>query len=147
MQTPEPQNETEADPSANYQASYYKQHPEVLLGFGGLAKYRPEVIEGYLTLRRAAFNVGPGAALSPKFKELVIIAMECAMMKTNPPPTGHARRAVEAGASIEEIAEVVALCIPIAGMMSYQESGKFVLEAAEQRLQELQESGEHVAAI
>jgi alkylhydroperoxidase/carboxymuconolactone decarboxylase family protein YurZ len=140
MHTPEPASAAGDDPSAAYQAAYYQQHPEVLQGFAGLAKYRPAVIDGYLTLRRAAFNVGPDAALSPKMKELVIIGMECAMMKTNPPPTGHARRAVEAGASIEEIAEVVALCIPIAGMMSYQEAGRFVIEAAEQRIAELKAS-------
>jgi alkylhydroperoxidase/carboxymuconolactone decarboxylase family protein YurZ len=125
------------DENLAYQTEYYTLHPEVLAGFAGLARYRPEVIEGYLALRRAAFNVGAGAALSPKIKELIIIAMECALTKTNPPPTGHARRAVEAGATIEEIAEVVGLCIPIAGMITYQESGRFVIEAAEERLREL----------
>src|SRR5438105_11016516 len=91
--------------SLTYQTEYYRQHPEVIQGFAALARHRPEVIEGYLSLRRAAFNVGQGAALSPKMKELVIIAIECALTKTNPPPIGHAHRAVEAGASIEEIAE------------------------------------------
>jgi alkylhydroperoxidase/carboxymuconolactone decarboxylase family protein YurZ len=125
------------DENQAYQTEYYRQHPEVLEGFAALARHRPEVIEGYLALRRAAFNVGSEAALSPKVKELIILAMECALRKSNPPPTGHARRAVEAGATIEEIAEAVGLCIPIAGMITYQESGRFVIEAAEERLREL----------
>jgi alkylhydroperoxidase/carboxymuconolactone decarboxylase family protein YurZ len=125
------------DENLIYQTEYYRQHPAVLAGFGALTRHRPEVIDGYLALRRAAFNVGPSAALSPKVKELIVIAIECALRKSNPPPTGHARRAVEAGASIEEIAETVGLCIPLAGMITYQESGRFAIEAAEERLHEL----------
>ncbi len=65
MQTPEPSSEAGLDPSAAYQASYYKQHPEVTQGFAGLAKYRPEVIEGYLTMRRAWPVGGPSRPARP----------------------------------------------------------------------------------
>src|SRR5207248_549011 len=65
------------DENLAYQTEYYQQHPEVMAGFAALARYRPSVIEGYLALRREAFNVGSGAALSPKIKELCILAMEC----------------------------------------------------------------------
>src|SRR5438309_4543089 len=100
-------SEKAQDPGAKLTdvGDYYRQHPEVLKSFEPLATYRPEVIEGYIKMRQAAFNTGPEAALSPKVKELIIIAIECARMKTNPPPIGHARRAVEEGATIQELAE------------------------------------------
>ena len=95
-----------------------------------LAEYRPEVFHGYMTLRQGAFNLGPDAALSRKVKELIIIAIEVAMRKTNPVPLGHTRRAIDAGASVHEIAEVVSLCLLITGMLSYHEAGWPVLKEA-----------------
>ena len=121
---------SEQDPW-EYAKGYYK-NPDVIKGFEMLARYRPEVVTGYFRLRQAAFNTGPGAALDAKTKELVILAIEIARTKTNPPPVGHAKRAIESGATPAEIAEVASLCILIGGMLTYQESGRFALEAAEQ---------------
>ena len=102
------------------------------LGWEVLARYRPEVLTGYLGLRQAAFNTGRGAALTEREKELVITAIEVARTKTNEPPTFHAKKAIDAGATVAEIAEVVSLCILIGGMLTYQESGKHALKAAEE---------------
>ena len=126
-------------PAWDYARDYYKD-PEVLKNFEMLARYRPEVVEGYMTLRQAAFNVGEEAALSPKVKELIILAIEMARTKTNPPPVGHAIHAVDSGATPMEIAEVASLCILIGGMLTYQESGRYVLRAAEERYRELNEN-------
>jgi alkylhydroperoxidase/carboxymuconolactone decarboxylase family protein YurZ len=112
-----------------YAEDYYKNE-QVIADFKLLSRYRPEVFEGYIGLRQAAFNTGPDAALSPKFKELIILAIEIARTKTNPPPVGHAKRAIEAGATPAEIAEVASLCIMIGGMLTYQESGRHALRAA-----------------
>lgn len=106
-----------------------------------MARYRPEVVHGYMTLRQAAFNTGPDAALSPKIKELVILAIEIAREKSNPPPIGHAIKAVNAGATPAEIAEVASLCILIGGMLTYHESGKHALLAAEEQYAKLQGKG------
>ncbi len=119
-----------------YAKDYYK-NPQVIEDYEMLARYRPEVIHGYLTLRRAAFNEDAGAALSPKLKELVILAIEIARTKVNPPPVGHAKRAIESGATPAEVAEVVSLCILIGGMLTFQESGRHALHAAEDRYREL----------
>jgi alkylhydroperoxidase/carboxymuconolactone decarboxylase family protein YurZ len=102
-----------------------------VLGWDLLARYRPEVLSGYLGLRQAAFNTGRGAALTEREKELVIVAIEVARTKTNEPPTFHAKKAIDAGATVAELAEVVSLCILIGGMLTYQESGKHALRAAE----------------
>lgn len=114
-----------------YAEDYYK-NPQVMSDYELLARYRPEVFHGYITLRRAAFNEEETAALSPKMKELVILAIEIARTKTNPPPVGHAKRAIASGATPAEVAEVASLCILIGGMLTYQESGRHALRAAEE---------------
>jgi alkylhydroperoxidase/carboxymuconolactone decarboxylase family protein YurZ len=113
-----------------YARDYFKDE-RVLAGFGPLARHCPAAFIGYMTLRQGIFKAPPEGALDTKAKELVILAMECALKKTNPPPVGHTRRAVEAGATVEEVAEVVSLAIMIGGMLTYQEAGRFVLEEAE----------------
>lgn len=118
-----------------YAKDYYK-NPQVIDDYELLSRYRPEVFHGYITLRRAAFNDEPGAALSPKVKELIILAIEIARTKTNPPPVGHAKRAIESGATPAEVAEVASLCILIGGMLTYQESGRHALRAAEELYRE-----------
>jgi hypothetical protein len=52
--------------------------------------------------------------------------------KTNPPPVGHTRRAMAAGATVPEIAEVVSLCLMIGGMLTYHEAGWPVLKLAQE---------------
>jgi len=130
-----------------YSRSYYKlRHQEPRreprqkdgLGWEMLARYRPEVVTGYLGLRQAAFNTGRGAALTPREKELVITAIEIARTKVNQPPTFHAKKAIDAGATVAEIAEVAALCILIGGMLTYQEAGKHALRAAEEYAAQLE---------
>lgn len=112
----------------DYALEYYGEGVTEVLG--PLADYRPEVFHGYIALRRAAFNTGPDAALPAKIKELIILAIEIATRKTNPPPVGHTRRAMAAGATVQEIAEVVSLCLMIGGMLTYHEAGWPVLQLA-----------------
>lgn len=119
-----------------YAEEYYR-NPEVIADFELLARYRPEVFGGYIALRQAAFNTGAEASLTPREKELVILAIEIARTKVNPPPVGHAKRAIEAGATPADVAEVASLCIMISGMLSYQESGRYALRAAEERYAEI----------
>jgi hypothetical protein len=51
-QTPE-ERPRMTDENLIYQTEYYRQHPEVLAGFGALARHRPEVIDGYLAIEWA----------------------------------------------------------------------------------------------
>jgi alkylhydroperoxidase/carboxymuconolactone decarboxylase family protein YurZ len=126
-----PVSQEDIDRAVEYAQAYYGD-PQLLDVIGPLLRHRPEVFHGYITLRQAAFNTGPGAALTTREKELIILAIEIATRKTNPPPTGHTRRAIAAGATVTEIAEVVSLCIMIAGMLTYHESGVHVLRLAEE---------------
>ncbi len=130
-------DQAEIDKALEYARNYFPDisHYELL------ARYRPEVVHGYLTLRQAAYNVGPKAALAPHLKELFIMAIEVARTKTNPPPVGHARNAIDRGATPADVAEVISLCILIGGFLTYRESGRFALAAAEERYRELQHGG------
>jgi alkylhydroperoxidase/carboxymuconolactone decarboxylase family protein YurZ len=112
-----------------YARSYYKD-PEVEREFEILADLQPEVFASYMSMRSGLFKVPPDGALDRKTKELVILGMELMGRKTNPPPVGHTRKAVEAGATPREVSEVVGLAIMLGGMVTFRESGRFVLREA-----------------
>ncbi len=118
-----------------YVREYYK-NPELTEEMERLARYVPEVIVGYTTLRRGLFRQPPEGALSRKDKELLCIAAELVARKTNPVPVGHTVKAIDEGATVQEVAEVVGIAIQLAGMITYRESGRFVLKAAEERARE-----------
>ena len=127
----------------DYARGYYRD-PQVEHEFELLAEFQPEVFASYMSMRRGLFQDPPDGALDAKTKELVILGIECMGRKTNPPPTGHTRKAIEAGATPREVAEVVGLCIMLGGMITFRESGRFVLrEAVEHsgRLEATREEG------
>ncbi len=102
-----------------------------------LAERVPDVASRWLAFRRAVFPDHAPTALSPRLKELIVTAVEVALCKTNPPPTFHARKAVDAGATVEEVAQALSVAVLLAGMMTYRESGRFALKAALERSEEL----------
>ena len=123
-----------------YLRKYYDE-PEALASFELLAKYEPGAVVNYIGMRSSLFQEPPEGALPVRYKELVLIGMECIARKVNPPPIFHARKAIAAGASVQEIAEVVSLSLMIGGMLTYQEAGKFVLAEAERAFEELAREG------
>ena len=120
----------------DYARGYYK-NPEVEREFELLAQYQPEVFTSYMSMRQGLFRSPPDGALDRKTKELIILGIECIARKTNPPPVGHTRYAIEAGATPEEISEVVGLCIMLGGMITFRESGRFVLREAVEHAERL----------
>lgn len=124
------------DKAMEYTRQYYK-NPELTAENERLARYVPEVVVGYITMRQGIFREPPEGALSLKDKELLCIAAELVARKTNPTPIGHTIKAIEAGATVQEVAEVVGIAIQLGGMITYRESGRFVLKAAEERAKEL----------
>ncbi|MGH2456421.1 MAG: carboxymuconolactone decarboxylase family protein [Candidatus Limnocylindria bacterium] len=112
-----------------YAHRYYRD-PQVEAEFELLSRFQPEVFTSYMSMRSGLFREPPDGALDARTKELVILGMECMGRKTNPPPTGHARKAIEAGATPQEVSEVVGLSIMLGGMITFRESGRFVLREA-----------------
>jgi hypothetical protein len=66
---------------------------------------------------------------------LISTAVEIIAHKPN--PDRHAKLAIEAGATVRQVADVVSLCILLGGMMTYIVSGQHALKAAETRAKEL----------
>ncbi len=92
-----------------------------------LERYSPGAMEGFYRMRRATTV---DSSLTKKVRELIIIAVEAALKMD---PVGHARIAVEAGATPQEIHDAVALSLWLAGMPAYHHGMKAV-EAAEEHL-------------
>ena len=115
-----------------YSLGYYG---EVLQSYERLARYRPDVLVDWIDLRRTVFEGGGPGGLSLRDLELISTAIEVIAHKPN--PDRHARLAVEAGASVREVADVVSLCVLLGGMMTYIVSGQHALRAAEERAAEL----------
>ncbi|MDR7476005.1 MAG: tripartite tricarboxylate transporter substrate-binding protein, partial [Armatimonadota bacterium] len=89
-----------------------------------LERYSPGALEGFFRLRRATTTE---SSLPWKVRELIIIAVEAALKKD---PVGHARIAIEAGATPKEIHDAVALTLWLAGMPAYH-CGMKAVRAAE----------------
>ncbi len=72
-----------------------------------LAQLDPEFMEAYLAFRSVPHRKGP---LAPKFKELVLVAINAATTHLYAPGVRrHMRNALEAGATLEEALEVIQL--------------------------------------
>lgn len=102
-----------------------------------LIQARPEVMEGYVALREPTMrDVSAGGALPKKIKELAIVAEN--IIRVNPfGVKAHARAAVRAGATLDELWEVIALVIAESGMILYKMAGYDAIVAAEEALEEL----------
>jgi len=107
----------------------------VLEPFERLAQYRPEVLVDWMKLRKDIYEPQDKSGLDFRQMELISTAIEIAAHKPN--PDRHAVRAIEAGATVREVADVVSLCIMLGGMMTYMVSGQHALKAAENRAKEL----------
>ena len=103
--------------------------------FERLARYRPEVLVDWMKLRKDIYEPQDKSGLDFRHMELVSTAIEIVARKPN--PDRHAVRAIEAGATVREVADVVSLCIMLGGMMTYIVSGQHALKAAEDRAREL----------
>lgn len=116
----------------SYSMSYYG---ELLPSYERLARYRPEVLVDWINLRRSVFASEQPDGLTLRELELIATAIEIIGHKPN--PDRHAKLAIEAGATVRQVADVASLCILLGGMMTYMVSGQHALRAAEERAKEL----------
>lgn len=97
-----------------------------------LERYNPDALEAFFLLRKATLKEPPEGTLSKKVQELIIIAVESALKKD---AIGHARIAVDAGATPQEIHDAVGIVLWLAGMPAYHH-GMRAVAAAEEYLKE-----------
>ncbi len=119
-----------------YSEGYYEDK-SIQEDWAPLVQNCPGVFVGYMTMRKGLFGVQRDGGLSPKMKELTAIIIELIAKKTNPVPAWHAKKAVKMGATVAEVAETVSLAIMLGGMITYRESGRFVLKAAIEQAKEM----------
>lgn len=95
-------------------------------------KYSPEILEGYMKIRKATMPPpGVEGAIPEKYKELIIIAVEVATGRGEK-GRSHARRVVRLGGSSKEVHEAVSLCIWLAGWATWVDCGSQAVKAAEE---------------
>jgi alkylhydroperoxidase/carboxymuconolactone decarboxylase family protein YurZ len=100
-----------------------------------LYKYAPDIMTSWLLFRKSTWkSIKEGGHLSTKDKELVAIGIETATMKEH---VGHVERALDEGATVEEIAEVIGISIMLAGFESYMIGGRHALKRAEEYAEKL----------
>lgn len=87
----------------------------------------PELLDAYYRIRRFAFKQ-PGA-LSKKVRELILVALACELGVTTS-PYNHVRAALDAGATKDEILEVIAISCFMAGMPKFVFGGHAALKEA-----------------
>ncbi len=120
--------------------TYSKQvYGQVLEPFELLGRYRPDVLVDWMKLRKGIFeSQNEKGGLSLREIELISIAVEIIGKKPN--PDRHVMRAIEAGATVQQVADVVSVCIVLGGMMSYMVSGQNALKVAENHAKKLGKS-------
>lgn len=115
--------------------------PETAETFRPLARHAPRAFAGYVALRSAATDPPPGGSLPTATKELIMLAALCMGRKSNPAPVLHVKKAMLAGASVADVAEMVSLVLTVGGMITYQSTGRALIEAAEEYDREINGAG------
>jgi alkylhydroperoxidase/carboxymuconolactone decarboxylase family protein YurZ len=98
-----------------------------------LAKYSPSSLDGYLTMRRAVMKEPPQGALPMKIKEMLFSILDSVTGEVNG-TKAHARAAIDAGLSMEELVEGFVIAIMVTGLPTMCKAGVHAINAAEERL-------------
>jgi len=124
------------DDIREYCMDYYGRVPEA---YETMGRYLPDTMMNWIELRKSIFKNNPGG-LTMREKELISLAIEITARKPKQ-QTGaetHAKLAIKNGATVTQISEVVAICMLLAGMMTYIVSGHTALKTAEEYNEELE---------
>lgn len=97
-----------------------------------LARRAPWALGGYLQMREAALREpSEGGALPRRYKQLILTAMHICEKNRWGAET-YATAAVRDGATVEQVAEIVAMTTMTNGQASYQAAGQYALAAADE---------------
>jgi alkylhydroperoxidase/carboxymuconolactone decarboxylase family protein YurZ len=106
-------------------------HGELSPQWRKLAEVAPAILDGYIRMRENFVKPDPLGAVPKKLMELAIIAAD--IVQAHPwGAVRHTQRFVQAGGTVPELIEAVALAMIEEGVPSYKTCGREVLEAAEQ---------------
>lgn len=120
-------NETQAAFGQHITASLGVDLPEF---WAILGEQAPWALEGYLQMRRGVFGraeEGGKGDIPKQYLELIVVALDI-LQDNQWGLRVHTQAALDAGATPDEIIQVVVLTIMSAGMVSYRKTGYLVLE-------------------
>lgn len=100
-----------------------------------LAKYSPGALDGYLTMRKEVMHEPPRGALPRKIKEMLFTILDCVTGEVNG-AKAHARAAVDAGLTTEELVEGLVIAVMVTGIPTMCKAGVDAIGAAEERIKE-----------
>jgi alkylhydroperoxidase/carboxymuconolactone decarboxylase family protein YurZ len=110
--------------------------------FEHMDKYSPEIVEGFIKIRKATLpSKGVEGAIPEKYKELIVTAVEVATGRGEK-GRSHARKAVRLGATPKEVQEAVSLCIWLAGWATWVDGGSEAVKAAEEEEEKVKKGEE-----
>lgn len=119
--------------AAHTAATLGQAPPELWRRFG---RHAPWALDGYLKMREAALREpADGGALPRKYKHLILVAMHITEKNRWGAET-YAAAAVRDGATLAQVAEIVAMTTMTNGQAAYQIAGQYALAAAEQAARE-----------
>lgn len=105
---------------------FIKTRGQMPQAYKRIGNYSPELLFGFTHFYKAVTESG---ALPQKVKELIIIALETAVGTVN--HELHVRKAMELGATPQEIHEAIALAFLWLGMEAYLKNGTPAMDNAE----------------
>lgn len=98
-----------------------------------MSEYRPEALEAYFAMRSSVMkDTRAGGALPLKFKEILYVVLDSLTHNTDG-AIAHARAAIRAGATTNELAEALILMAMLTGMPSFEVVGTKAFKAAEEQ--------------
>jgi alkylhydroperoxidase/carboxymuconolactone decarboxylase family protein YurZ len=96
-----------------------------------MARHTPWALDGYLQMREVALrDVPEGGALPRMHKHLILVAMHITEKNRWGAET-YAAAAIRDGATLAQVAEIVAMTTMTNGQAAYQLAGQYALAAAE----------------
>lgn len=105
-------------------------HGELSPQWQKLAEVAPAILDGYIRMRENFVKPDPLGAVPKKLMELAIITAD--IVQAHPwGAVRHTQRYVQAGGSVPELIEAVALAMIEDGVPCYKTCGREVIEAAE----------------
>ncbi len=116
---------------------YFEKNLGWVPDFAGiLSKYNPEALEGYFAMRSSVMKDSrKGGALPLKFKEILYVVLDSVTNNTDG-AIAHAKAAINAGATTNELAEALVLMAMLTGMPRLEVVGTKAFKAAEKRERE-----------
>lgn len=115
---------------------FHREFPDM---WEKLAKVSPGVLDGYMKIRESLVTTDPNSSLPKKLVELRIFCSNISSPFTRGESPDHARAAVQAGATVPEVVEAVALAMIEGGIPIYMTAGLECIEAAEEEVAKLTE--------